>query len=65
MRNNLKFNANMRLLTYRFYSYFFNLKYSLHYKNTTDFIINLKDKIQEFMLCLKGKIHRDFCYIEI
>jgi hypothetical protein len=34
-------------------------------RRSRDFIINLKDKIQEFMLCLKGKIHRDFCYIEI
>ena len=54
MRNNLKFYANMRLLKYRLF--FINLKYTL--QNTTDFIINLKDKIQQFMLCLKGKIHR-------
>jgi hypothetical protein len=35
-----------------------NLKYKIIKKNTTNFILNLKDKIQEFMLCVKGKIHR-------
>ena len=44
----------MRLLPYSFSllnSIFFN-------KDITNFILNLKDKIQEFMLCLKGQIHR-------
>jgi hypothetical protein len=44
----------MRLLPYSFSLLnliFFN-------KDITNFILNLKDKIQEFMLCLKGKIHR-------
>jgi hypothetical protein len=44
----------MRLLTYRFF-YFLNLTYTLQKYN---FIINLKDKIQQFMLILKSKIHR-------
>jgi hypothetical protein len=35
-----------------------NLKYIIKIKNTANFILNLKDKIQECMLCLKGKIHR-------
>jgi hypothetical protein len=44
----------MRLLPYSFSLLnliFFN-------KDITNFILNLKDKIQEFMLCLKGQIHR-------
>jgi hypothetical protein len=44
----------MRLLPYSFSLLnliFFN-------KDITNFILNLKDKIQEFMLCLKGIIHR-------
>ena len=56
MRNNLKFYANMRLLTYRFLL-LLSLKYTLQKYNRLYY--NLKDKIQEFMLCLKGKIHRN------
>ena len=53
MRNNLAFYANMRLLTYRFLL-LLSLKYTLQKYNRLYY--NLKDKIQEFMLCLKGKI---------
>jgi hypothetical protein len=54
--NNLKF----MLIWGYFHTDFLglNLKYKIIKKNTTNFILNLKDKIQEFMLCLKGKIHR-------
>jgi hypothetical protein len=44
----------MRLLPYSFSL----LNLNFFNKNITNFILNLKDKIQEFMLCLKGKIHR-------
>ena len=57
-RNNQKIYANMRLLTYRFF-YFLNLTYTLQ---TYNFIINLKDKIQQFMLILKSKIHRKILF---
>jgi hypothetical protein len=49
MRNNLAFYANMRLLTYRFLL-LLSLKYTLQKYNRLYY--NLKDKIQEFMLCL-------------
>ena len=44
----------MRLLPYSFSL----LNLNFFNKNITNFILNLKDKIQEFMLCLKGRIHR-------
>ena len=44
----------MRLLPYSFSL----LNLNFFNKDITNFILNLKDKIQEFMLCLKGKIHR-------
>jgi hypothetical protein len=46
---------NPFLLTYRFLL-LLSLKYTLQKYNRLYY--NLKDKIQEFMLCLKGKIHR-------
>ena len=32
--------------------------YNINYKITTNFTLSLKDKIQGFMLCLKGQIPR-------
>ena len=67
----------MRLLIDIHLLLFLNLKYILQKYNRLLFIMNLKDKIQEFMLCLKdkiqefmlclkGKIHRkNFGYFEI
>ena len=32
--------------------------YNINYKITTNYTLSLKDKIQGFMLCLKGQIPR-------